>query len=137
MVALVVALAGCGTDGGIGEASATLAPRVAAIRAAAANGDAAAAVGELAALRQSVASLRAAGELSDDDAARVLTASAEVEAELATLAPSVPSPQTASTVAGAVTTTSTTSTSSPPAAQHKEPKGKGKAEDNGNKDGGH
>lgn len=83
----LVGLVACGGDSAIsGSASARLIPQVEAVRAAATSGDSTAAHERLAELRQSVADLRQAGQISEQDAAKVLAASAAVEAQLPTLA---------------------------------------------------
>jgi hypothetical protein len=109
---VALGLTACGAEPGVGVASKELAPRVQAIRSAAAAGDAAVAAQELAALRQAVARMQASGELDEDEAARVLGASAAVEAELAAL-PAAPS--TASTAATLPTPTSSAPATTPPA----------------------
>ncbi|CAA9238842.1 MAG: hypothetical protein AVDCRST_MAG10-1464 [uncultured Acidimicrobiales bacterium] len=83
---LLLLLVACGQEGaGIGEAAAAaLEPRVQQVRAAATTGDRAGAARELAELRRTVADLRQRGELTEDGAARVLAAAAEVEARLGT-----------------------------------------------------
>ena len=103
---LLLLLVACGQQGaGIGESAASaLAPRVQQVRAAATSGDSAGAARELAELRRTVADLRQRGELSEDGAARVLAAAAEVEARLpATTTPTQAPPTTRGT--GATTRT--------------------------------
>ena len=86
---LLLLLVACGQEGaGIGEgAAAALEPRVQQVRAAATTGDRAGAARELAELRRTVADLRQRGELTEDGAAKVLAAAAEVEARLGTTTP--------------------------------------------------
>jgi predicted small lipoprotein YifL len=89
---LAISLVGCGRESGVGQqASDKLTPGVQAIRAAAASGDREAATEKLAELRQTVAELRAAGQLSEAGAAKVLAATTDVEVQLAALPPSVES----------------------------------------------
>lgn len=99
---------GCGgAAAGIGQTAASrLIPQVEQVRAAATSGDPTAAAAKLALLRASVADLRQRNQLSEAGAAKVLTAAAEVEAQLGTggqgrqvsttvsPAPSVPNPST-------------------------------------------
>ena len=86
---------GCGDPGGKlpDEAAGALAPRVEAIRAAAAAGDRAGAQTGVDLLRTQVSELRGNDLLDDDDAARVLDAVQAVEARLALL----PAPTTTTT----------------------------------------
>ncbi|MDQ3575803.1 MAG: hypothetical protein M3404_12955 [Actinomycetota bacterium] len=85
---LLLLLVACGQEGaGIGQsAAAVLEPQVQQVRAAATSGDSAGAARELAELRRTVADLRQRGELTEDGAARVLAAAAEVEARLGAMA---------------------------------------------------
>jgi len=82
-------LVACGHQSAtVGQAaSAQLSPVVAQVRTAAANGDRAGAAVKVAELRQSVADLRQRNELTEAAAAKVLTAAAEVEAQLGIAAP--------------------------------------------------
>jgi hypothetical protein len=106
---LLSGLIACGGNDGISEpASARLTPDVQALRASAASGDSAGAYESLAELRQSVAELRQAGELSEAEAAKVLAASADVEAQLSRLTPA-PTPTAKSSVDTDATTTTTLS----------------------------
>ena len=81
---LLLVLMACGQEAdGIGRSAAdALEPPVRQVRAAATNGDRAAAAAKLAELRQTVADLRQRGELDDGGAAKVLAAAAAVEAQL-------------------------------------------------------
>ena len=132
--AILVGVIGCGRDAGIGEkASARLTPHVEALRAAAASGERAAADEQLAAIRRDVTELRQAGQLSEGEAAEVLAASADVEAQLASLTPSssVSTPGTqATTTTGASEETTTT-----PAEERKAKKADGRKPGNGKEDG--
>jgi hypothetical protein len=95
MIAAGSLLAGCG-DGNRSlsdEASAHLAPRVEAIRAAAAAGDRAAAQAEVGRVRQTLDDLQAAGAVDTAEAATVLSALAGVEQQLGLL----PEPTTTTT----------------------------------------
>ncbi|MDQ4088873.1 MAG: hypothetical protein M3163_00975 [Actinomycetota bacterium] len=102
LVAAVVAVtvAGCGSGEGVGQAASTaLTPQVAAVRAAAEAGNRDQALSGLAVLRQTVARLRTSGDLTQEGAATVLEAAADVEAQLALLPAPVPgggSPATSS-----------------------------------------
>jgi hypothetical protein len=118
LVALLVGgLAGCGGSGSLPRSAATvLQPRVAAIRVAASAGDPAGARAAAVELRRMVTDLRATGDLSAKQAAAILAAAAEVETQLALLAPPVPE-----------NPTSTTDGQRPG-------KGKGKGQDEGKKD---
>ena len=90
---LLLLVAGGQEGAGIGEAAAAaLEPRVQQVRAAATTGDRAGAARELAELRRTVADLRQRGELTEDGAARVLAAAAEVEARLGTTPPTTVAP---------------------------------------------
>jgi hypothetical protein len=105
MIAAGSLLAGCGDDEHrlSDEASADLAPRVQAIRSAAAAGDRAAAQAEAGRVRQTVADLQAAGAVDAAEADTVLKALASVEQQLGLL----PEPTTTTTIA-------TTTTTAPP-----------------------
>lgn len=83
-VAAILANAGCGqTDADISrEASAVLAPQVAAIRSAAVGENRTQAARQLTGLRESVAELTRTGKLSQDAARKILDAAAEVEDNL-------------------------------------------------------
>ena len=108
MIAAGSLLAGCG-DGDRSlsdEASARLAPRVEAIRAAAAAGDRAAAQAEAGRVRQTLDDLQATGAIDTAEAATVLSALAGVEQQLGLL----PEP-----------TTTTTATTAPAPAPRPEP----------------
>lgn len=108
VAALVVfgLLAGCGRGDHISDAvSAQLVAQVQAVRAAAERGDAVAATARLAELRQRVTQLTASGELHDAQAAKVLAASSEVEAQLGALPPA--STTSAPTVRSDATTSTT------------------------------
>jgi hypothetical protein len=88
VVLLVGGLAGCGASGSLPRSAATLLqPQVAAIRVAAAAGDPAGAMAAAVALRRTVTDLRAAGDLSAEQAAAILAAAAQVETQLALVAP--------------------------------------------------
>lgn len=93
---LLLLLVACGQEGaGIGEsAAAALEPRVQQVRSAATSGDRAGAARELTELRRTVADLRRRGELSEDGAAKVLAAAAEVEARLGAATPTTEVPPT-------------------------------------------
>ena len=112
-------LAGCGEEDHRlpDEASALLAPRVEAIRSAAAAGDRATAQAEVSQVRRTLADLRAAGTIAASEADTVLLALAGVEQQLGLL----PEPTT-------TTTTITTTTTAPPAGDDDkdEPKKKAK-----------
>ena len=99
LLAAGVALAGCGSEEGIGQtASATLVPHVQAVRASAETGNRDEALARLAALRQTVARLRASGDLTEQGAALVLDAAVDVERQLAVL--SGPAPTSGSRAPG-------------------------------------
>ena len=88
---VAVTLGGCGSEQGIGEtASAALTPQVQAVRAAAEKGNRDEALTKLAGLRHTVAQVRTTGDMSDQGAATVLEAAADVERQLALL-PGAPS----------------------------------------------
>jgi hypothetical protein len=105
MIAAGALLAGCGDEDHrlSDEASALLAPRVQAIRSAAAAGDRAAAQAEAGRVRQTIADLQAAGAVDAAEADTVLEALASVEEQLGLL----PEPTT-------TTTATTTTTGAPP-----------------------
>ena len=96
-------LAGCGEEDHRlpDEASALLAPRVEAIRSAAAAGDRATAQAEVSQVRRTLADLRAAGTIAASEADTVLLALAGVEQQLGLL----PEPTTTTTTAITTTTT--------------------------------
>jgi hypothetical protein len=103
MALLVGGLAGCGGSGSLPRSAATLLqPRVAAIRVAASAGDPAGARAAAAEVRRMVAALQAAGDLSAKQATAILAAAAQVETQLALLAPP---PETATSTITATTTT--------------------------------
>ncbi len=77
-VVLAVALSGCGGDGASTEVSAELSEQVAAVRAAADSGDADAALAALGDLSTVVERHRASGALSDERAAEIGAAMADV-----------------------------------------------------------
>jgi hypothetical protein len=119
MALLVGGLAGCAGSGSLPRsAAALLQPRVAAIRMAASVGDPAGAMAAAAEVRRTVAALQATGDLSAKQATAILAAAAEVETQLALLAP--PAVETS-------TTTATTIDAHPA-------KGKGKDKGDGGKD---
>ena len=99
---LCIAACGSGTSGVSAPAGALLHTRVAAIRTAASHGDRSAAADQLTQLRDSVAALRARGEISDAAAKRILGAAATVQTELALLPP--PSTTTTTTIEPTTTT---------------------------------
>lgn len=102
MALLVGGLAGCGGSGSLPRSAATLLqPRVAAIRVAASAGDPAGARAAAAEVRRMVAALQATGDLSAKQATAILAAAAQVETQLALLAPP---PETATST---ITTTTT------------------------------
>lgn len=107
---LLLALVSCGQQAvGIGQrASAALDPQVQQVRAAATADDQAGAARELAELRQTVADLRQRGELSEERAAKVLAAAAEVEAQLGS--GTAPTTQVSPTTIGQRDTRGTTRT---------------------------
>ena len=126
MVALLVVVPACGEEGGdISEAAAIqLDSQVQDLRRAAANGSRQVAEQELAELRRLIDELSAAGELGADGARRILSAAAEVEANLHLLDPATTSvPTTAEP-----TTTTTTTTTTPPTTEEppSPPKGQDK-----------
>jgi hypothetical protein len=115
-------LAGCGGSGSLPRSAVTvLQPRVAAIRVAASAGDPAGARAAAAEVRRMVAALQATGDLSAKQATAILAAAAQVETQLALLAPPPPPPENA-------TSTTTTTTDAHPG------KGRGKDEGGGGKD---
>ena len=93
-----LALLACGREGPelSDQAARDLAQRVQQVRAAAAAGDRNGAGAALAGLRGAVADHRSRGQLSEDRAARVLAAAADVESRL-TLMPAPPPPTTRTT----------------------------------------
>ncbi len=113
------ALGSCGKeDGGLSDAaSALLAPRVEAIKAAAAAGDRATAEAEAARLRQTLEELKTAGTIDTDEATRVLEALAGVEQQL-----------------GLIPTTTTTTAPAPVPLQDDADHGKGKDKKRGEDD---
>jgi hypothetical protein len=115
----VFVVASCGDSGsGIASAaSAKLQLRVVAIRAAAARGDRETAAQQLADLRVDVVRFRAANDIDDPAAARILRAASAVQTELALLEPA------------STTTTAPTTTTEPPPPKRK---GHGKGGKQGN-----
>ncbi len=123
---LAMALFGCGGDGKSGNtlselAATDLQAKVGRVRAAASAGDRTAAGAGLAAVRSAVAQHRSQGQISEERAAGVLAAAAEVEARLSLLVP----PSTS-------TTTTAAARRSPPATEgdrdQDDDEGKGKGE---------
>jgi hypothetical protein len=111
VVMVGLGLAACGGGDGIGDAaSAQLVAQVQSVRGAVERGDAGTAAARLDELRQHVTQLRDAGELDDAQAAEVLVASAEVEAQLASLSPA--SAVTSAASPSSEPASSTTSTTS-------------------------
>lgn len=106
----LLVLVSCGQHAtGIGQrASAALDPQVQQVRAAATAGDQAGAARKLAELRQTVADLRQRGELSEEGAAKVLAAAAEVETQLGS--GTTPTTQVSPTTLGQRDTRATTRT---------------------------
>ena len=89
---VAMAVGGCGSEQAIGEtASAALTPQVQAVRTAAEKGNRDEALTKLAGLRHTVAQLRTTGDMSDQGAATVLEAAADVERQLALLPGPAPS----------------------------------------------
>jgi hypothetical protein len=85
---LVGGLAGCGGERSLPRSAATLLqPRVAAIRVAASTGDPGGAMAAAAEVRRMAAALQATGDLSAKQATAILAAVAQVETQLALLAP--------------------------------------------------
>lgn len=96
---LVVALAGCGGEAAdlSDPAARDLQARVGQVRAAASAGDRAGVATALAGLRSAVAQHRSQGQVGEERAAGILSAAADVEANLSLL-PAPPPPQTTTTV---------------------------------------
>jgi hypothetical protein len=114
---LVGGLAGCGGERSLPRSAATLLqPRVAAIRVAASTGDPGGARTAAAEVRRMVAALQATGDLRAKQATAILAAVAQVETQLALLAPPPVENPTSTT------TTATTSDEHP---------GKGRGKDKG------
>jgi hypothetical protein len=101
LLAVVVTASACGSGGGGNDA---LAERVAAVRAAAEDGDAVRARAELATLADEVTRAQEAGALDASAAQRILAAAADVEDDLGLL-------DTPATTRRVTTTTTTTTTS--------------------------
>lgn len=120
-------VAGCGggapalSEGAAGDLSA----RAAQVRAAAVARDRARAAGALAGLRSAVTTHRNQGQVSEERAARILAAAAEVEAQLGLL----PEPTTTTTVGRRPTVT--TARDQRPPDQDEEQRGGNKGEDRG------
>ena len=126
MALLLAALGGCGGSGGVPRSvAALLRPQVSAIRGAASAGDATGARAAAVELRRIVAAQQATGDLGAKQAATILAAANQVEAQLAMLAP----PATATPTSTSTATVGSTTTSG----GHQE-KGKGKERGGGSKD---
>ena len=124
---LVGGLAGCGGSDSLPRSAATqLQPRVAAIRVAASAGDPVGATAAAGELGRMVATLRATGDLTAKQATEILAAAADVQTQLAQLAPPA-SENPTSTTTGTTGTAPTAATTGehPPKGKDKD-KGKGK-----------